>query len=85
MQWKQAFVANLSFALWILITPASAQAYIGPGAGITAIGTVIALIGAIVLAIVGFVWYPVKRIMKKKKKKTKEVNRDEDSVDLDSS
>ena len=42
-------------------------AYIGPGGGLSAIGTVIALIGAILLAIVGFVWYPVKRMLRKKK------------------
>ncbi len=42
-----------------------ALAYIGPGAGIGAIGTVVAVIGAILLMIVGFVWYPVKRLMKR--------------------
>ncbi len=44
-----------------------AMAYIGPGAGLTAIGTVLALIGAVVLAIFGFVWYPIKRYMHKRK------------------
>ena len=44
-----------------------AMAYIGPGAGLTAIGTVLALIGAVVLAIFGFVWYPMKRYMRKRK------------------
>lgn len=56
---------NLYLAVGIVaslaVSPQIAFAYIGPGAGITAIGTVIALIGAILLAIVGFVWYPVKR------------------------
>ncbi len=46
----------------MLTSPAIALAYVGPGTGITAIGTVIALLGAILLAIVGFVWYPVKRL-----------------------
>jgi hypothetical protein len=47
----------------ILVTlPASA--YIGPGAGLTAIGTVIALVGGILLAIVGFLWYPIKRVLR---------------------
>lgn len=41
----------------------SAQAYIGPGAGLTVIGTVLALFAAVVLAVVGFVWYPAKRIL----------------------
>jgi len=38
-----------------------ALAYIGPGAGITVIGSALALLGAIVLLIVGFAWYPIKR------------------------
>jgi len=46
----------------------SAEAYVGPGAGITAIGTVIALLAAVFLAIVGFVWYPIKRLRAKHKK-----------------
>jgi len=46
----------------LLMSPGVAMAYIGPGAGITVIGTAIALLGAILLAIVGFVWYPIKRL-----------------------
>ncbi len=53
-------------AAWL--TPATAHAYIGPGAGISAIGSLLALIAAVLLAIVGFVWYPVKRLMKKRRK-----------------
>lgn len=49
----------------VIVTPHGAQAYIGPGAGISAIGTAIALFGAILLAIVGFVWYPIKRLRAK--------------------
>lgn len=49
--------------------PTVSLAYIGPGAGLSAIGTLVALVGAVLLAIVGFVWYPVKRMMKKRKTK----------------
>lgn len=42
------------------VTPANA--YVGPGLGLSAIGGALALLGATVLAIVGFVWYPLKRI-----------------------
>jgi type VI protein secretion system component VasK len=49
----------------VLAAPRVAEAYIGPGAGLTAIGTVIAFLGAIALAIVGFVWYPIKRLRAK--------------------
>jgi hypothetical protein len=45
--------------------PGPALAYVGPGAGLTAIGTVFALFAAIVLAVVGFVWYPIKRLFKR--------------------
>lgn len=51
----------------LLLAATAASAYVGPGAGITAIGTVFALIGAAVLAIVGFVWYPIKRLFLGKK------------------
>jgi hypothetical protein len=43
------------------------HAYIGPGAGLGAIGTAIALIGALILLIVGFVWYPIKRLIRRRK------------------
>lgn len=57
-----AVTATLVMAL---ATPA--LAYIGPGAGISAIGTFFAVIGAVVLLIVGFLWYPVKRMLRKNK------------------
>lgn len=41
-----------------------AQAYLGPGSGLTALGSVIALLGVIGLGILGFLWYPVKRLLK---------------------
>jgi hypothetical protein len=56
---------------WILavsavaLVPQAALAYVGPGAGLTAIGTLLAFLGAICLAVVGFVWYPVKRMMRR--------------------
>lgn len=53
----------------LMAAPQSVWAYIGPGAGISAIGTVVAFIGAILLAIVGFVWYPMKRLLVKIRKK----------------
>lgn len=56
-------------AVLLLASPGVALGYIGPGAGITAIGTAIALLGAIALAIVGFVWYPVKRLRAKMREK----------------
>jgi len=58
---------TLSFAALAAVVATPAAAYIGPGAGIGAIGTVLALFGAIAMLIVGFVWYPVKRMIKGRK------------------
>ena len=44
-----------------------ALAYVGPGAGLTAIGTVLALLAAIGLVLVGFVWYPIKRLRRRRR------------------
>ena len=55
-------------ASWLAQVPQLAHAYIGPGAGLSAIGTLVALIGAVLLAIVGFIWYPIKRLFRKNKK-----------------
>ena len=52
-------------AAWL--APAAAHAYIGPGAGISAIGSLLVLIAVVLLSIVGFVWYPVKRLMKNRR------------------
>ena len=57
----------LIFAMACLVS-GPAYAYIGPGAGISAIGAVLALIGAVALAIVGFIWYPLKRLRRNRQK-----------------
>ena len=62
---KRFLLPALSLA--VLMMPSLAHAYIGPGAGISAIGAALALVAAVFFAIVGFVWYPVKRLMKKRK------------------
>jgi len=58
--------------------PSLADAYIGPGAGITAIGSFLALLGGIVLALVGFVWYPLKRRFSKKRRREIEEEEEEE-------
>ena len=51
----------------LCLLPRTAMAYIGPGAGLSAIGAFIALVAGIILAIFGFLWYPIKRLLRKKK------------------
>lgn len=67
----QLKIAPVTLVVIFLFAPLPAYAYIGPGAGIAAIGTFIALIGGILLAIAAFFWYPIKRLLAKIKKKRK--------------
>ncbi len=60
---------RLLFCSLLLVgIPASSLAYVGPGAGVSAIGSFLALIMVIFVAVLGFFWYPVKRLLKGKKK-----------------
>lgn len=58
-------------------------AYVGPGAGLTAIGSVLALIAAIFLSIVGFVWYPVKRLLRKRARVRADLSKTGDDASTD--
>lgn len=52
-------------ALAALFVAAEAHAYVGPGAGLSAIGSVLALIGGALMLILGFAWYPIKRLYRR--------------------
>lgn len=39
-------------------------AYLGPGGALTAIGSAIALLAAVAFAFLGVVWYPVRRLLR---------------------
>jgi len=47
----------------------NAFAYVGPGLGIGVIGAFVGLVVAVFLAIIGVVWYPLKRLLRKLKGK----------------
>lgn len=42
--------------------------YLGPGGGISTIGSMLALLAAIVVALFGFVWFPLKRLLRSRKR-----------------
>lgn len=58
-----------SVALLTLAVPESVFAYVGPGTGLSVIGSVVAFLGGLILAIVGFVWYPLKRFLTGRREK----------------
>lgn len=50
-----------------LAAPSAAMAYVGPGAGLSIVGTVLAFVAAIVAGILGFLWFPIRRLIRKRK------------------
>jgi hypothetical protein len=55
-------------ALFLVLTPGYALAYIGPGLGLGALGVVLGIVFSVFLAIVGIFWYPIKRLVGKFRK-----------------
>ncbi len=58
------------FSFSSLLLPLPANAYIGPGIGLGALGVILGLIASILLAIFGVFWYPIKRLLRKLHRKT---------------
>jgi hypothetical protein len=57
----------MSVMVTILVVPLPVAAYVGPGAGLSALGSLLALLAAVVVAIFGFLWYPIKRLLRKRR------------------
>lgn len=49
-----------------MTTAGTAQAYVGPGLGLGAIGAILGVVLSVVLALFAIFWYPLKRLLKKK-------------------
>ena len=58
--------------LLIILTSTSSYAYLGPGIGGGIIAATFGVIIAILSALFGLIWFPLKRFLKKKKEKEKE-------------
>lgn len=54
---KQLIPLTMIFAL----TPAMAQAYIGPGMGLGVVASVLGLVAVFFMVMVAFIWFPIKR------------------------
>jgi len=57
------------FASLFFIFSSPAYAYIGPGLGAGALATVLGVLLAVLMLIVGIVWYPLKRLIRSLKPK----------------
>jgi len=58
--------------LLVLMAPDQADAYVGPGLGAGTIGVILGIIGSLFIALFAIIWYPLKRLFKKKKKQGQE-------------
>jgi len=57
---------------FIILVPNYADAYVGPGLGAGTIGVILGIIGSLFIALFAIIWYPLKRLFKKKKKQSQE-------------
>jgi hypothetical protein len=56
---------NYLFTIAVLAYSPLALAYIGPGLGAGAIATVLGIVSGLLMLVVGIVWYPVKRLVRR--------------------
>lgn len=73
-------VRFLSIALVALaVSATTAEAYIGPGVGAGALAAVLGVLGSIFLALFAVIYYPIKRMMKKRKSPAGDISDDSGS------
>ncbi|MEX0302563.1 MAG: hypothetical protein AB3N24_09080 [Leisingera sp.] len=51
----------------LLALPSAAHAYVGPGAGLGVLAVTLAVVLGVFLVLVGFLWYPLKRLLGRSK------------------
>ena len=59
---------KINLVIVLLSISSSVFAYIGPGMGGGIIAGVLGVIGAVLIALFGILYYPIKRILKNRKK-----------------
>jgi len=53
-----------ALSLVLVLSPETASAYGGPGSVLSGIGTVLAVLAAVVASLFGFIWFPLKRLVR---------------------
>ena len=55
--------------LALVLSPASVQAYVGPGMGAGAVAAVLGVLAGLLMLVVGVVWYPLKKLARRLRNK----------------
>lgn len=66
---KMQRVVYLSLLLSTVLYHSTALAYIGPGLGSGVVAAVLGIVAGLVMLVIGVVWYPLKRLIRKIKRK----------------
>lgn len=61
---------TLAISLVLISLASEAHAYIGPGLGAGAVAMVLGVVGSIFLALFAVLYYPIKRMMRRRKNQT---------------
>ncbi|MGD2130607.1 MAG: hypothetical protein PVJ17_14990 [Lysobacterales bacterium] len=62
---------KLLLTLLLAAAAAPVQAYIGPGAGISVLGSLLGILATIVVAIGAVIFWPIRKLLKRRKSATK--------------
>lgn len=67
-RFRYVFAAQLLLAVAIASAPLeTAEAYVGPGLGVGTVIVILGFLGSLLLAVFGILWYPVKRMLRKRR------------------
>lgn len=69
-------VRDVFLAMAIVLVPSQVLAYVGPGAGLSIIGSLLAFIAVIFVGIFGFLWFPIRRLLRKRKQSSAQSSED---------
>ena len=68
MNTRRLFKNAVLFLFLVCCFPQPALAYVGPGTGMSAVGVFLAVVMGVIVALFGFLWYPLKRLLRTCKK-----------------
>lgn len=68
------FKIAILFAMAAFMSATPAQAYVGPGSSLGAIGVFVGIVVTVILTLLSFVWYPFKRLARRVRRKDSAVD-----------